>query len=171
MKTQGGGPIKLEDEADLKLAGHFVKRGFTEHQAKLKALWENPQIATLCSQMPSVTLLTANVAAALDKTKLTAADHTALREYAAATCARYCAGCTQRCEDALDERVPIGDVMRSLMYQRSYGDRALAQETFAKLPAVMRRKMASVDYAAAERACPNRLPIAQLMREAGQLLA
>ena len=171
MKTQGGGPIKMEDEADLKLAGHFVKRGFTEHQAKLKALWENPQLATICSQMPNVTVLTANVAAALDKTALTAADHAALRQYALDTCTRYCPGCTQWCEGAMDQHVPIGDVMRSLMYERSYGDSRLAQETFAKLPAIIRRNLARLDYTAAERACPNRLPIAQLMREAGELLA
>ncbi len=170
MKTQGGGPIKMEDEADLKLAGHFVKRGFTEHQAKLKALWENPQLATICSQMPNVTILSSNVAAALDKTTLTAADHAALRQYAVETCTRYCPGCTEWCEGAMNHRVPIGDVMRALMYERSYGDSRLAEETFAKLPAVIRRKIASFDYAAAERVCPNRLPIAQLMREAGELL-
>ncbi len=70
----------------------------------------------------------------------------------------------------MNHRVPIGDVMRALMYERSYGDSRLAEETFAKLPAVIRRKIASFDYAAAERVCPNRLPIAQLMREAGELL-
>ncbi len=171
MKTQGGGPIKMEDEADLKLAGHFVKRGFTEHQAKLKAVWENPQIATICSQMPSVALLTSNVAAALDKTKLTAADHAALREYAAETCTRYCAGCTLICEEALGNRVPVGDVMRSLMYHHNYGDPRLARETLAKLPEAVRGKLAAFDYTAAERVCPNRLPIARLMREAGELLA
>ncbi len=134
MKTQGGGPIKVDDDADLKLAGHFVKRGFTEHQARLKAVWENPQIATICSQMANVTVLSANVAASLDKTKLAAADHAALREYASATCDRYCAGCTEICEEALGGLVPVGDVMRSLMYERTYGDTRLAKQTFENLP-------------------------------------
>src|SRR4029077_3452931 len=35
MKTQGGGPIRPENEADLKLAGQFVQRGFTSQQAKV----------------------------------------------------------------------------------------------------------------------------------------
>jgi uncharacterized protein len=171
MKTQGGGPIKADTEADLKLGGHFVKRGFSEHQAKLKAVWENPQIAAICSQMPNITFLTANVAAAVDKTKLTAADHSALREYASATCSHYCDGCAQLCEGALGHGVPVADVMRSLMYHHTYGDMRLAKETFAGLPGGIRERIAALDYSNAERACPNRLPIAQLMRQAGELLA
>jgi hypothetical protein len=39
------------------------------------------------------------------------------------------------------------------------------------LPETAWRGLASFDYAAAERACPHGLPIAQLMREANELLA
>jgi predicted aldo/keto reductase-like oxidoreductase len=35
----------------------------------------------------------------------------------------------------------------------------------------LRHGLANLDYSAAERACPQRLPIAQLMREAGEQLA
>ena len=171
MKTQGSGPIPTETEADLKLGGHFIQRGFTQQQAKLKILWENPQIATVCSQMGSVTVLHSNIAAALDKTALTAADHAALREYAAATRSRHCAGCTEFCETALNHQVPVGDVMRCLMYHRSYGDQELARTVFGQLPETARRGLADFDYAAAERACPHGLPIGQLMREAGELFA
>ena len=48
----------------------FQARGFTDKQAKLKVVWENPQIASICSQMPNLTILSANVAAALDQVKL-----------------------------------------------------------------------------------------------------
>ena len=171
MKTQGSGQIPTATEADLKLGGHFIQRGFSQQQAKLKILWENPQIAAVCSQMGSVTVLHSNIAAALDKTALTAADHAALREYAAATRARHCAGCTEFCETALNHQVPVGDVMRCLMYHRSYGDQELARTVFGQLPETARRGLAGFDYAAAERACPHGLPIAQLMREAGELFA
>jgi predicted aldo/keto reductase-like oxidoreductase len=171
MKTQGSGQVPTATEADLKLGGHFIQRGFTQQQAKLKILWENPQIATVCSQMGSVTVLHSNIAATLDKTTLTAADHAALREYAAATRSRHCAGCTEFCETALNHQVPVGDVMRCLMYHRSYGDRELARTVFGQLPETARRGLAGFDYAAAERACPHGLPIAQLMREAGELFA
>jgi predicted aldo/keto reductase-like oxidoreductase len=171
MKTQSREPVKTETEADLKMGGHFMQRGFTQHQAKLKAIWENPQISTICSQMPNTTVLQANIAAALDKTKLTAADQTVLREYAAATRSRHCAGCTQLCEDALCHQVPVGDVMRALMYHRNYGDHELARTVFHQLPETARRGLAGFNYAAAEQACPHGLPIAQWMREAGELFA
>jgi len=171
MKTQGGGPIRTETEADLKLGGHFVKRGFTEHQAKLKAVWDNPQVAAICSQMPSITILSANVAAALEKTKLTAADHQVLREYADETCNRYCDGCTHLCENALANALPVGDVMRALMYHRSYGDLEWARNAFAEVPAAARRQLNQLDFSVAERICPNRLPIGRLMREANETLA
>jgi len=59
MKTQGKGQLGTETEADLKLGGHFIQRGFSQQQAKLKAVWENPQITTICSQMPNTTILSA----------------------------------------------------------------------------------------------------------------
>jgi predicted aldo/keto reductase-like oxidoreductase len=171
MKTQSKNPIATETEADLKLGGHFIQRGFTQQQAKLKAVWDNPQIASLCSQMPNLTVLQSNIAAALDKTSLTATDHAALREYAEATQSRHCAGCAQFCEAAPGHQVPVGDVMRALMYHRSYGDQELARTVFRQLPETARRGLAGFDYAAAERACPHGLPIAQWMREAGELFA
>jgi aryl-alcohol dehydrogenase-like predicted oxidoreductase len=35
MKTQGGGPVKTDSEAELKMAGRFLEKGFTDKQAKL----------------------------------------------------------------------------------------------------------------------------------------
>jgi len=169
MKTQGGGPIKMDSEADLKLGGHFVKRGFTEQQAKLKALWENPQIASICSQMPNVAILMSNVAASLDKTALTAADHHALHEHAAATKGHYCAGCAAVCDAAVGNRAPVADVLRCLMYHHNYGDTQLARETFAGLPAAARAALPSLDCGDAEGACPQGLPIGRLVREAVEL--
>jgi hypothetical protein len=171
MKTQAKRSKGEESEADAKLLDHFVQRGFTAEQAKLKAVWENQQIASICSQMPNMTILMSNIAATLDKTKLTAADHRALQEYAADTCSGYCAGCTHICEAALGHQMPVGDVMRALMYHRSYGDHELARTAFWQLPETARRGLAGFDYAAAERVCPHHLPIAQLMCEAGKLFA
>jgi len=171
MKTQGSGQIQTATEADLKLGGHFIQRGFTQQQAKLKILWENPQIATVCSQMGSVNVLHSNIAAALDKTVLTAEDHAALREYAAATQSRHCTGCTQFCETALNHQAPVGDVMRALMYHRSYGDPELARTVFHRLPETVRLGLSGFDYTAAEQACPHRMPIGQLMQEAIELFA
>lgn len=165
MKTQGGrsGGRKRADE---ELLGHFLEKGFTAEQARLLAVWENEQLASACSNMPNTKILKANVAAALGKTKLSAADRRMLERHARATRSGYCAGCIDRCEPLVEEGPPIGDVMRSLMYYRSYGEPETARSTFRELPAAARQKLARLDYSAAERACPNKMPIARLMREA-----
>lgn len=165
MKTQGKGPA---DDSSL---GAFTQKGFTPGQAKLKSVWENPQISAVCSQMPNVKLLKENAAAALDKTQLTEADHATLARHAEATCAGFCTGCRHRCETVLDGAAPVQDVMRWLMYHRHYGMEREARAMFASLPADVRGRLAALDYTAAERACPQRLPIASLMREASGLLA
>jgi predicted aldo/keto reductase-like oxidoreductase len=52
MKTQGGGQVKTNTVTELELAGRFLQKGFTDAQAKLKAVWQNPQVASICSEMP-----------------------------------------------------------------------------------------------------------------------
>ena len=126
MKTQGGGQIRSDSETELDLAGRFLQKGFTDAQAKLKAVWQNQHIASICSEMPNMTILMANVAAAIKKTKLSARDTLLLRQYARETRSGYCAGCTDICEPAVAADVPIGDVMRYLMYARSYDNRSKA---------------------------------------------
>ena len=64
------GTIGIESETALKLTDPFLKKGFTLQQAKLKAIWENPYIASICSLMPNMTILLSNVAAALDRKEL-----------------------------------------------------------------------------------------------------
>jgi hypothetical protein len=57
------------------------------------------------------------------------------------------------------------------MYYRDYGEPELARETFASLSAAMRLGLMEVDYTQAERLCPQGLAIAQLMRQAQEILA
>ena len=170
MKTQGGGSLRIESESEVNMAAAFLDKGFSDAQAKLKAVWEDTRIACICSQMPTVSILMANIAAALDKTSLDAHDWRALEHFAEETRCGYCAGCSEICAAAAGG-APISDVMRHLMYYNSYGDRDLARAQFAGLPADFKSRMAALDYAAAERACPHGLPIARLMKEAGELLA
>ena len=171
MKTQGGGQVKTNTETEFELAGRFIKKGYTDAQAKLKAVWENPNIASICSEMPNTTILMANVAAAINKTKLSARDMDLLRQYAQETHADYCAGCTEICESSIDGQVPIGDIMRCLMYSRSYGDRNHAIELFKDIPEKVRAKIASLDYSSAEKQCPQKMAIGNLMRGALKELA
>jgi hypothetical protein len=171
MKTQGGGAVDTATTRELELAGRFVQKGFTDKQAKLKAVWENPQISALCSQMPTMSILMANIAAAVDRTTLTDSDRQHLDRYARETFSHYCAGCTQICQNAIAGNVPVGDVMRYLMYARSYKDSNDARRRFAAIPDAVRQQMIQADYSAAEARCPRRLPIARLMGEALEDLA
>jgi predicted aldo/keto reductase-like oxidoreductase len=166
MKTQGGGQVRTETEPELQLGGRFLKKGFTEGQAKLKAVWENPYIASICSEMPNMTLLMSNAAAAVDRKKLADADKVLLQRYACETAAGYCAGCAHLCESATGRNIPVGDVMRYLMYARSYGEPERASACFEKIPLDIRKLMARLDYSAAEQMCPRKVPIGRLMREA-----
>ncbi len=127
------GEPEIGSEAKLEMADRFLKRGFTDKQAKLKVIWENPEIASICSQMPNLTILSANVAAARDQAKLAREEFESLRQYALETKADYCAGCGKICQEAVGGAVPVNEVMRCLMYHRYYGEPELAKLTFAGL--------------------------------------
>jgi hypothetical protein len=170
IKTQGGGQIKTDSEAELQLAGRFLERGFTDKQAKIKAIMENPHISSICSQMPSVTILSANVAALRDQTPLTRSDFELLERFSAETHSSYCAGCGRICHEAVGGAAPVSEVMRCLMYYRDYGERDLAREVYAGLPLEARARLTQIDYSPAEKACPQRLAISKLMREASEIL-
>jgi len=165
-------PELTEKDKELlsKLTGHFLKKGFTDIQARLMTVWQNPHVASIASYMPNITILKANVDAALNWRELSRRDMDVLKQYARETASEYCAGCAAICESAVDGKVPISDVMRYLMYYHGYGDRDRARSLFRGLPLDTRRRIAGMDYAAAERRCPQRMPIGRLMREAAREL-
>ncbi len=173
MKSQAGRPVsaKTASETKLEMVERFLKRGFTDKQAKLKVIWENSHFASICSQMPNLTILSANVAAALDQTKLAREEFDSLRRYALETKSDYCAGCGKICREAVGGAVPVNEVMRCLMYHRYYGEPDLARLTFAGLPEEVRQRLTEVDYSRAEQACPHGLNIAALMRQAQEMLS
>jgi hypothetical protein len=168
MKTQGGRQA-ADAEADKKFIGHFLQRGFTEGQAKVKAVIQDERISTACVNMGSMAMLMTNVAAVLDKTQLTQADMDVLKGYAQATCSGYCAGCSEICEAVVN--APISDVMRYLMYANSFGETERARQLFAEIPADVRSRLAVIDYGAAEARCPQHLPISKYVAEAVRTLA
>ena len=166
MKTQGGGPVKKESESELKMAGRFLEKGYTGAQAKLKAVWENQQIASICSHMDDLNKLAANVDAELNRIPLSSSDRRLLARYGRETGSHYCAGCRSLCEPALSGRVPVADAMRCLMYHHSYGDHAMGRDTFAEVRRSWPASLDGIDFSGAEARCPRRLPIGDLMKEA-----
>ncbi len=169
MKTQGGGPVKSDSESEIEMAGRFMQKGFSDNQAKLMAVWQDKRIASICSQMPNLTIMATNAAAAVEQTRLSKSDRTSLAKYAEETSGDYCAGCERLCSGVLAQKVPISDVMRCLMYFHSYQDLGLARGTFQSLPTQTRELLTQLDFREAERSCPRKLKIGLLMREAATL--
>jgi ferredoxin len=58
-----------------------------------------------------MTLLQANVAAALNKTALSFNDKQIMEQYAKETSCRYCTGCAEKCEVAIADAVPISNTL------------------------------------------------------------
>jgi len=170
MKTQGMGQ-RIKTDADKKLTEHFLQRGFTKEQAKIKLVLEDKRFSSACVGMKNVSVLNSNLAVAFDKTKLAQADREVFRQYAKATCDGYCAGCAYICDSALPDVPYISDIMRYLMYYNSYGEQAEAKRLFAQIPAGLRNRLLDMDYTLAEARCPQRLPIRELVAEAVGKLA
>jgi aryl-alcohol dehydrogenase-like predicted oxidoreductase len=171
MKTQGRPQEKIETEEDKKLAGHFLKKGFTEGQAKIKAVLQDKRISSACVGMQDVAILDQNVAAVLDKTNLSRQDMEIFNRHAHATCSRYCAGCAHICDSALPHTPYVSDIMRFLMYYNSYGDKNRARQLFAQIPHRIRNRLPNTDFSPAEARCPQHLPIGKLVAQAVSRLA
>ena len=148
------------------LVQRFLDRGLTKYQARLKAVWENPQIASICSHMDNMTILKENVAAAVDRAPLSTRDRRLLARHARQTASAYCAGCGDICEKLLDDPLPVSDVMRCLMYAHSYNDYQMARDAFDQLPPRIQERLMQADFSTAEEQCPQRMAIGKLMRRA-----
>jgi predicted aldo/keto reductase-like oxidoreductase len=173
--TQGPPPGMQAQAADdqpedLSAMSHFIDKGYTLEQAKLKLLWEDERVTTCLSKMDNTTILKDNIAAAMDNRKLSALDKKVLNRLAEKTRSFYCRGCKQ-CESVMLSESRIPNVLRYMMYYNSYGERDEARELFRNLPENIRRAMVSTDYSRAERICPNGIKIGSAMKEAVRLLA
>ena len=177
MKTQAAflanfyANIGSKTDDALKMTQNFIDKGYTEEQAKLKVVWENPNIASICSAMSNMTILQANVAAALNKKKLSSGDKKRLEQYAKKTAPGYCTGCANICESAVDLNIPISDIMRCSMYHHGYGDREKAIGLFNVLPADTKANILMADYSIAEKQCPQKIQIGKIMKKAHQELS
>jgi uncharacterized protein len=165
METQ----TQSKEPEDFTAMSHFIKKGYTLEQAKLKVVWEDKRIAVCLSEMTNMTMIKDNVAAATDSVKLTDKDRDMLDRLAQYNRSYYCHGCL-RCESCMDSESRIPDVLRYMMYFNSYGKTDDARRLFRELPEHIKSGLASRDYSAAERACPNKIKIGKAMQEAVRLM-
>jgi len=172
MKTQATfsanfyASIGSETDDALKMTENFLKKGYTAEQAKLKVVWENPHIGSICSAMPNMTILQANINAALNKQRLSEGDRQRLEQYARETAPGYCAGCAHICESAVNLDVPISDILRCSMYAHGYGSREMALRLFNTLPTGARDNVLKADYSKAEKSCPQKIQIGRVLKRA-----
>jgi len=177
MKTQAAfsanfyASVGSETDDALNMTERFLEKGYTAEQAKLKVVWENPNIASICSAMPNMTILQANVAAALNKENLSEADKQRLEQYAQHTAPGYCAGCANICEPAVDLNIPVCDILRYSMYHHSYGERDRAQTLFNALPADVKANIFAADFSMAEKYCPQKIQIGKVLKNLSDDLA
>jgi aryl-alcohol dehydrogenase-like predicted oxidoreductase len=172
MKTQArffsyyDADTEQKDAASEALSDHFMDGGLTPEQAKLRAVWENPDIASICSEMPNMTILQANVAASADRKKWSLQDERQLRKYARETAFGYCAGCGRICESTMHDKIPISDIMRCLMYDIAYGKHERGKRTFENIFSPAHGHRMTSDVREAERRCPQGMPIGELLKTA-----
>ncbi len=164
MKTQKSVP---KDQEEV-LA--FESASFTLAQAKLKAVWADERISTICSHMENTTQLAENVAASRSPKPLSMAEFQSLQRIATKTAAYSCQGCAQHCEPHLPAGVKIADPLRFLMYFESYGEQAKARALYRRLDESCRASD-GVDWSAASAACPQGIDIAARMRRVREQLA
>lgn len=169
IKTQGMPFEKTDNPEELEAYKYFMEKGYTLEQAKLKAVWDDERITSICSRMTNLTILKDNVAAASDNKKLSSGDIRMLNRLAEGTCNFYCQGC-RKCLSVMDSESRIPDILRYMMYYNSYGERDLARDLFRKLPENLRNTLSFKDYSHAENACPHKIKIGEAMRKAVRTL-
>lgn len=148
-----------------KLNSLFAVHNISFEQAKLEAIWQNSNLTSVCSLMPNSAILHSNVSAAMDERPFNSEVKKLLADYADITGKYFCRRCGV-CDTANTDKVPIFNIMEMLMYSRGYGASDPAAKKFEQIPIKIRNKIETSDYSEAEKICPQRIPIAQFMKEA-----
>jgi uncharacterized protein len=150
-----------------KLNTIFGVHGISFEQAKLKAIWQNHNLTSVCSLMPNSRLLQSNVSAAMDETSLDVEIKKLLADYSDSTGQYFCRRCG-KCDTANTDKIPIFNIMEMLMYYRGYGAeiKDIIAKMFEQIPIEIRDMITGSDYSEAEKICPQKMQIAKLMKEA-----
>jgi hypothetical protein len=87
----------------------FAKAGLNKVQSVLKAIWADERIHTIVSEMVAIDHIDENSTAATKK--LTKAENSTLRRYAALTSHLACRGCEHICSAAAGSTVAVADIL------------------------------------------------------------
>lgn len=159
MKTMAGG-----DRQDLE---KYRKKGISLPQAKLKWVLDNTHVAGVISEMLTFEILEENIA--VSGTPLTAAEKVALKQHVmrhSASVCRMCGTCAVQCPQG----VAIPDILRFSMYHQAHKKPELAKHYYRSLP-VSSQAESCKRCGGCETACPNGLPVINMIQSAHRLLA
>ncbi len=151
--------------AEEKLDSLLTDYQISFEQLKLRAIWQNSNLTSICSLMPDSGILRSNVSAALDEAPLKPEISGLLEDYANTTGIYFCRRCGL-CDFTNTDMIPIFNIMEWLMYSRRYGYSDWSAQNFSRMPYEIQSKTGISDYSGAEKVCPQKMPIAQLMKEA-----
>jgi predicted aldo/keto reductase-like oxidoreductase len=163
MKTQSSVPDDLEKVVD------FQSKNFTLGQAKLKSVWADDRIDSVCSQMSNIELIAENSAAAISPEQLTMNEFHQLNRLARMTSSHACLGCSHICESRIGGHLKIADALRYLMYSECYGDPETARMLYHALGDA-ERNFEGVDLTEAIKACPQGIAIDARLQRAREVL-
>jgi len=169
MKAMAMRVMESETPENAAAVKAIMAGGYTQEQARLKAVWKDERIASACVAMYSLNVLKDNIAAAADNKQLSWKEMDGLSVVAQDSRSQYCLGC-MKCESVMASESRIPDVMRYMMYHNSYGETDNARSQFARLPEDIKRTIAFKDYSHAETLCPQGIKIGSVMREAVRIL-
>lgn len=164
MKTQGSSSSFVPKVRQFRQKGQW-----NQHQAVLKAVWADPRITAAVSHMDNFQKLRENIAAAVNRKKLTRAEIHELVRYAALTRSLACDGCEHICNPTLGNSIQIGTTLRYLMYHDVYGQEEEAKALFSALPPEA-RNFENIDFSAATAVCPNHIDLDFHMQRAAKIL-
>ena len=160
MKTLMG--ARLNDMRPYEHDGH------TFAQAALRWVLSSPLVDSLIVSMRQNSGIDEYVSAS-GEPKLAHKDLHQLELYAALQGERYCRPGCNACAQSCPESVPIAEVLRTRMYAVDYGDLDYGREDYAKLD-IDADACVGCAHRACMGACPYRLPIAVLTRDAAMRL-
>lgn len=96
--------------SERQLASLLAVHEISFEQAKLKAIWQNSNVTSVCSLMPDAAILRSNASAAMDGRSLNAEIKKILVDYSESSGRYFCRRCGV-CDTANAEQVPIFDLM------------------------------------------------------------
>ena len=161
MKTLMGGRMN-----DMR---PYERGGGTFSQAAFRWVLSSPNVDALIVSMTSKELIDEYVAASGDA-KPTRSDLELLGRYADMRVGNYCVPGCSACRESCPEGVRIAEVLRTRMYAVDYGDQSLARNEYAVLGGTASACLTCAHQVCLG-ACPARVPIAQLTRDAAVRLA